>query len=138
VIKATERGWIPHGDEPDVTAHLEAARSHLAASGVAEDDAFLLRYALVVPGVQRGIVPPLTVLEPNRSSFSERKKKQPAAQVIRLRGALDLGRAVLPGLSQETAEALGQLATVKRGPTMPSSAQTAASWPSVFSKREAS
>ena len=65
-------------------AHLEALRGHLVATGVAEDDAFLLRYALTVPGMFRGIVPPLMVLEPNRNGFSERRKREAGGQVNRL------------------------------------------------------
>ena len=112
VLMAIAKGWIPNGDEPGVAAHLEALRGYLSATGVVEDDAFLLRYALTVPGQQRGIVPPLMVLDPNRNGFSERRKREAAGQVTRLREAIDLGRGFLPGLSSETVEALQQLAAI--------------------------
>jgi hypothetical protein len=108
VPMAIAKGWIPEGDEPGIAAHLEALRGHLAATGVSEDDSFLLRYALTVPGSQRGIVPPVMVLEPSRSGFSERRKREAAGQVTRLREAIDLGRAFLPGLSREPLLALEQ------------------------------
>jgi hypothetical protein len=74
--------------------------------------------------MQREIVPPLMVLEPNRNGFSERRKREAAGQVIRLREALDLGRALLPGLSQETAQALGQLAAIATSRPDPHSPST--------------
>ncbi len=109
VMKAIEQGWIPEGVEPGLTEHLDALRDHLAATGVPENDTFLLRYALTVPGMQRGIVPPLLVLEPNRSGFSERRKREAAGQVNRLGEALSLARAFLTGLSRETSQALENL-----------------------------
>ncbi len=72
-----DAGWIPEGEEPGVAEHLRALGDYLAAAGVAEDDSFLLRYALTVPGMQRGIVPPILVLEPNRSGFSDRGSAKP-------------------------------------------------------------
>jgi|GEM_PF-6744328 len=75
-LEAEARGWIPQVDDPGVAGHLDAIRSYLAATGVAEGDEFLLRYALVVPGMQCGIVPPLIVLEPNRNGLSERRKRE--------------------------------------------------------------
>jgi hypothetical protein len=112
VMKAIDEGWIPNGDEPSVSEHLAALRVYLAATSVVEDDAFLLRFALTVPGMQRGIVPPLLVLEPNRSGFSERRKREAAGQVNRLREALGIARAFLTGLSRETSQALRELAAI--------------------------
>jgi hypothetical protein len=109
VMKAIKEGWIPEGVEPGLTEHLDALRDHLAATGVSESDTFLLRYALTVPGMQRGIVPPLLVLEPNRSGFSERRKREAAGQVNRLGEALALARAFLTGLSRETLQAIREL-----------------------------
>src|SRR5438445_7510873 len=109
VTKAIEGGWIPKRDEPGVAEHLDAFRGYLAA-GLTEDDAFLFRFALTVPGMQRGIVPPLLVLEPNRGGFSERRKREAAGQVTRLREVLALGRAFLTELNRETSQALRQLA----------------------------
>ncbi|MGP0069593.1 MAG: hypothetical protein ACLQGP_39085 [Isosphaeraceae bacterium] len=56
VTKGIEAGLIPEEDVPGVAEHLVALRDDLAATGVDENDAFLLRFALTVPGMQRGIV----------------------------------------------------------------------------------
>lgn len=117
VKKAYERGWVPSGAGPGIAEHVQTLRDHLAATtGVVENDDFLLRYALTVPGMQRGIDPPVLVLEPNRSGFSERRKREAAGQVTRLREVLTLGRAFLDGLSTDTAQAFLELASLAEHP----------------------
>lgn len=122
-LETLAKGWVPEGDEPGVSEHLQALRAHLAATGAPEDDSFILRHALTRPGILRGIVPPLMVLDPDRNGFSDRRKREAAGAVKRLRDALDLGRALIPGLSRETEKALGQLAALvekQRGVDAPS------------------
>lgn len=111
-LETLAKGWVPKGDEPGVAGHLEALRAHLAATDAREDDSLILRYALTAPGTSRGIAPPLMVLDPDLNGFSDRRKREAAGAVKRLRDALDLGRAFVPGLSRETEEALGQLAAL--------------------------
>ncbi|OJW24695.1 MAG: hypothetical protein BGO49_06560 [Planctomycetales bacterium 71-10] len=115
VARAAVQGWIPRGDEPGVGDHLATLRDHLATSGRVEDDPFLLRYALTVPGGLRGIVPPLLVLDPDRNGFSPRRRVEAAGQVTRLREALDLGRAFLANLESDVEPALLRLAAMVEG-----------------------
>lgn len=117
IPQAVANGWIPRGDEPGVGEHLATLCDHLAATGKVEDDAFLLRYALIVPGRLRGINPPLMVLEPDRNGFSVRRQREAAGQVTRLREALDLGRAFLADVGSDTERALLQLAASVEGET---------------------
>ncbi|WP_165232586.1 hypothetical protein [Aquisphaera insulae] len=117
--KAMENGWIPGCEEPGIAEHLDVLRRHLAAENMAEDDEFLLRYALTVPGMQRGIVPPVMVLDPDRNGFSVRRQREAGGQVSRLREVLDLGRAFLPGLDRETPQALNQIADVATSCPLP-------------------
>lgn len=116
VTKAIDADWIPKGDEPGLNEHLHALRDYLTATGVAEDDVFLLRYALAVPGMQCGVVPPILVLNPNRGGFSDRRKREAAGQVSRLGEVLVLARLFLTALSTESSQAIRELAAIVDSP----------------------
>lgn len=112
VKSAIEANVIPTGNEPGVSELLNALRTYLALNGAPEDDAFLLRYALTVPGQFRGIVPPMLVLESDRGGFSERRKIEAAGQVSRLKEVLELARSFLPWLSPVNSQALQELTDI--------------------------
>ena len=113
---AIDAGWIPNGDEPGVNGYLQALRDHLAATGRLETDDFLLRFALTVPGTQRGVVPPLKALELNGNGFTDRRKKEAAGQIDRLNEVLSLAKSFLAGLSHDTLQALRKLADIAVAP----------------------
>ena len=121
-VHVVEKGWLPDIGEPDIAAHLETLRLYLAANGSFQDDLFLLRLGLTVPGTQRGIVPPTLVLESNRGGFSKRRQGEAAGQITRLQEAIAIGRRFLPELSTDTQTAVAQLAEVCQAQPGPSEA----------------
>lgn len=98
--------WLPDVRDPVMAQHIETLGDYLAA----EEDIYLLRLGLTVPGMLRGIAPPLLVLEPNRGGFSERRQREAARQISCLREALALGRQFLPNLNPDTESAIAELA----------------------------
>jgi hypothetical protein len=110
VEHVVSNGWLPDAKDPVVGQHINTLSQFLNSIGKHEDDEFLLRYALTVPGAQRGIVPPLLVLEPNRMGFSVKRQRESAGQVQRLREALQIGRQLDPDLSSDTEQAMKRLA----------------------------
>jgi hypothetical protein len=114
VVHAVQNGWLPREHDADTEQHLESLRRYLAKSGQPVNDSFLLRFGLTVPGTQRGIVPPLMVLDSNRGGFSDRRQSEAAGQIIRLREALAIGRRLVPSLSLDTQTAVAQLADLCR------------------------
>ena len=109
-VHIVTNGWLPDIGDPLVTKHIETLRDYLAENDTVEDDSFLLRLGLTIPGMQRGIVPPLMVLEPNRGGFSSRRQREAAGQIRRLREALAIGRQFLPSLNPDTETAIVELA----------------------------
>lgn len=112
VMDIVGKGWLPPADAPEYREHLDALRKHMAQVGHPEDDDFLLRYALTVPGRRRGIVPPLIVLSEGRGGLSARRLEEAEGQIVRLREALAVGRELVPGLSTDTRQAIAQLAEI--------------------------
>ncbi|MCI0739685.1 MAG: hypothetical protein L0Y72_11615 [Gemmataceae bacterium] len=78
-------------------------------TGHPEDDPFLLRYGLTVPGTQRGIVPPLKVLEENRGGFSARRQREAEGEIRRLQEALAIGRFFFSHLDGDSQQAILEL-----------------------------
>ncbi|NOS68863.1 MAG: hypothetical protein HOP33_02935 [Verrucomicrobia bacterium] len=89
----------------------------MGISGESEEDGFLLRFGLVVPGRIRGIRPPVAVLTPERGGFSQQRLEQAAAQVNRLRIALQLGRHFFGGLSTDTLTAFREISAYVQAAT---------------------
>lgn len=110
VAHAVDNNWVPSEDDPGVPEFVESLQRYLADSGCPEDDGFLLRYGLTAPGRQRGIVPPMLVLEENRGGFSARRQREAEGQIRRLREALAVGRFFFSGLDGDTQNAILSLA----------------------------
>lgn len=91
VVLATSNGWVPSSDDAGVARLVDILKQYLTNTGHPENSSFLLRYALTVPGTQRGVVPPLMALEENRGGFSTRRQREAEGQVRRLREALAIG-----------------------------------------------
>jgi hypothetical protein len=109
VVHAVERKWVPANDDPGVPEFLDTLRRYLTDTGLPEDNDFLLRYGLTVPGTQRGITPPLMVLDENRGGLSARRLREVEGQIRRLREALAIGRFLFPDLDGDTQQALLEL-----------------------------
>lgn len=109
LLDAVESGFVPDLDEPGLRAHVDALERHLAAAGDSPIDTLLLRFGILVPGRQRGIVPPVAVLSPERGGFSQPRLEQAAGQVRRLREALHLARACFPDTPEDTLSAFRSL-----------------------------
>lgn len=102
LLAIAERGDIPEAEDTVVQPLVDELRRHMAAAGTPETDDFLLRFGLTVPGAMKGIKPPLAVLAPGRGGFSEARIRMSAAQVGRLREALDLARWCFGDLGPDT------------------------------------
>lgn len=118
-VNIVHNGWLPVENDPVVQQHIETLRQHLAAKGREEDDRFLLRLGLTVPGMQKGIVPPLMVLEANRGGFSAKRQRGAAGHILRWREALAIGRHFIANLSSDTQQALAELADLSQGRATP-------------------
>jgi hypothetical protein len=104
-----QAGEMPDAADPVVRGYVTQLKQYLASQGLHEADDFLLRFALVAPGAGRGIHPPISVLASERGGFSERRLKEAANQVCRMRDGLALGRQFFSDLSPDTAIALQEL-----------------------------
>lgn len=120
--RLVENGWLPDAGDPQATAHFDTLRQYLAANGDPSDDLFLLRLGLTIPGAQRGIVPPILVLQSDRGGFSTRRQREAAGQIARLREALAIGRYFLPGVSSDTQTATIELAKCAQDQSRPDDA----------------
>ncbi|HEV3340095.1 MAG TPA: hypothetical protein VG125_07050 [Pirellulales bacterium] len=118
-VHIAENGWLPDMGAPEMAQHLETLRQYLATNGNVEDDLFLLRLGLTIPGTQRGIAPPMLVLESNRGGFSNRRQREAAGQITRLQEALAIGRRFLPNLSSDTQMAAVELAKLAQIQSQP-------------------
>jgi hypothetical protein len=110
VVHAIKNNCVPASDDPGVPELLDTLRQYLSDTGHPEDNAFLLRYGLTVPGTQRGIVPPLMVLDENRGGFSARRQREAEGQIRRLREALAIDRFLVSDLDRDTQHAILELA----------------------------
>jgi len=110
VVHAVENNWVPAQTDPGVPELLDTLRRHLTEAGYPGDNDFLLRFGLTVPGCQRGIVPPLMVLEEKRGGFSARRQREAEGQISRLREALTIGRFFFLNLDGDTRQAILNLA----------------------------
>lgn len=118
-VRVIHKELLPIESDPAVLQHLETLRNYLAGIGQPENDSFLLRLGLTVPGMQRGIQPPLVVLEPNRGGFSQRRQKEAGGQILRLREALTIARRFFPHLNTNTQPAIEELASALLGRAAP-------------------
>ncbi|MBM4071632.1 MAG: hypothetical protein FJ271_22285 [Planctomycetes bacterium] len=123
VVHAVENNWVPAHDDPGVPELLNTLRQFLIGAGLPEDNLFLLCYGLTAPGMQRGIVPPLMVLEENRGGFSARRQREAEAQIRQLRGVLAIGRFFFPQLDSDAQKAIFELADLCNRLPRPSSAE---------------
>jgi hypothetical protein len=112
VVHAVEKNWVPTHDDPGVPEFLDTLRQYMIEAGQAEDDVFLLRYGLTVPGTQRGIFPPLKVLEEKRGGFSARRQREAEGQIRLLREALAIGRFFFSELDGDTQQAIRELSVL--------------------------
>src|SRR5690348_4536019 len=78
--KAVDEGHVPPADDETIRPHVRLLKRHmgLGAAVTSEDDEFLLRFGLIVPGLIRGIDPPVSVLNPERGGFSDKRLEQAA------------------------------------------------------------
>ena len=93
--KAVDEGHVPPADDETIRPHVQLLKRHMslaAAAAISEDDEFLLRFGLIVPGLMRGIELPVSILDPERGGFSEERLDQAAVQVRRLQEALRMAR----------------------------------------------
>lgn len=102
VLKGIEKNWIPSADDHSVDSFVADLRKFLVANAEEENDEFLLRFGITVPGIQRGIDPPILVLQENRGGYKEKRQRQSASQVSSLREAIELGRILFTDLPPET------------------------------------
>jgi hypothetical protein len=109
VTHAAQNKWIPAEDSSGVSEFMANLQQHLVSIGQSENDSFLLRYCLTIPGSQRGIIPPLMVLQENRGGFSVRRQQEAVGQIERLREALTIGHFFFTGLSTHTEDAIHEL-----------------------------
>ncbi len=112
VVLALQNNWVPANRDPGVPEFLDTLRQYLTDTGHPEDDLFLLRYGLTVPGTQGGVVPPLKALEENRGGFSARRQREAEGQIRRLREALAIGRFFFSDLDGDTQQAILRLAAL--------------------------
>lgn len=98
------RAHLPSPDDSWVQSQLQLLREHLPG----ETDLFLLTYGLIVPGVMRGLNPPVLALAENRGGFSPPRRQQAAAQIERLREVLALGSLLAPA-REDTSTTLAEL-----------------------------
>ena len=104
-IEATDNGWLPAEDDP----RIEVLARFIAGEARLPDDAFPLRVGLIVPGLQRGVHPPLLVLSESRGGLSKPRLAEAAGQVMRLKAALAIGHALRPALSSNQERAAREL-----------------------------
>lgn len=104
-MDAAGNGWLPSSSDERVSVLVR----HLVQAGGSEPDVFLVRVGLTVPGIQRGIRPPLLVLSESRGGLSAARMAEAVGQVERLGEALAVGRYMQPGLSSDTGEAISEL-----------------------------
>lgn len=108
--EAVEGGHVPSANDDLILPHVQRLKQHMGVRTASDEDEFLLRFGLIVPGLARGIRPPVSVLNVERGGFSDKRLEQAAAQVSRLQAALRLGRRYLVGLSSSPVTALRELA----------------------------
>src|SRR5688572_16125443 len=104
-VDATDNGWLPTEDD----ARINVLARFIAADDRSPADSFSLRVGLIVPGLQRGIRPPLLVLNESRGGLSKPRLEEAASQVARLTEALAIGRIFRPGLSSSNEQAAREL-----------------------------
>ncbi|MEO8269314.1 MAG: hypothetical protein ABI557_06315, partial [Aureliella sp.] len=109
VMFAVEHDFIPHTEDAQVHLWMRELAQAMADSGVQETDSFLLRYALTVPGMLRGLQPPIMALEENRGGFHSKRQREAAGQIGRLREALSLADELGLGLPNDTQQAIAFL-----------------------------
>lgn len=107
--EAFDKGLVPPTDDETIRPYVERLKRPMRLSAVTEEDEYLLRFGLIVPGVMRGISPPVSVLEPERGGFSDKRLEQAAGQVMRLQTALRTAQRYFGELSPSPVEALRKL-----------------------------
>lgn len=90
VVAAIENDYVPDERDDKVRAWMGQLSTAIAEAGLPQPDSFLLRYALTVPGFQRGVNPPIIALEENRGGFRPKRHRESAGQIQRLQEALGL------------------------------------------------
>jgi hypothetical protein len=94
VGKVSEESDLQNADAFEVQKYVEQLQQYLAEKGTPEDYRFLLQLAIQVPGRQRGIHPPLALLEPGRGG-SKARLEEAAGQLRRIGEALSAGARLL-------------------------------------------
>ncbi len=67
--EAVEKGVVPSGDNEVIRPHVLQLKKFMKVKEASEEEEFIFRYGLIVPGLARGIEPPLSVLEPECGGF---------------------------------------------------------------------
>ncbi len=109
--EAVENGHVPAADDDTIRPHVKLLKQRMGIATASDEDEFLLRFGLIVPGLARGIRPPVAVLNSERGGFSEKRLEQAAGQATRLREAMRVGCRYFSDLSNNTVTALRELAT---------------------------
>ena len=111
--KAVTDGHVPAADDESIGPHVQLLKRHMGMSTTLEEDEYLLRFGVAVPGLMRGICPPVSVVTPERGGFSAKRLDEATAQVTRLRAAfafarrhLDHGNSNIVNAVQELVERL--------------------------------
>ena len=86
--KIIQAGEMPDAEDATAKPLVGLLKRYLAKNGTSESQDFLLRLGLIMPGVMRGIHPPILVLSPERGGFSEKRLEEAASQVGRFREIL--------------------------------------------------
>lgn len=112
VVAAIENDFVPDERDDKVRTWMSQLSTSISESGLPQPDSFLLRYALTVPGSQRGVNPPIIALEENRGGFRSKRHRESAGQVKRLQEAMGLAKELgiqLPGDSQDAIRSLAKM-----------------------------
>jgi hypothetical protein len=103
--EAAEHHWLPAEDD----ARIDVLARHMAIDDRLHENRFALRVGLTVPGLQRGIHPPLLVLSEGRGGLSKPRLDEAAGQAERVARALIIGRMMRPSLSSNHEQAIREL-----------------------------
>jgi hypothetical protein len=113
--RVVEEGLLKDSDPDQVQQHAQRLKEYMIEAGTREDDPYLLQFGILVPGLQRGIRPPLAALGPKRGGFSKQRLEEAAGAVRRIREALSIANRLIGPLNTHTATACSDLiATIRK------------------------
>lgn len=119
LCEAVDNGHVPPADDESIRPHVQLLKRQMGITILSDEDEYLLRFGLIVPGLMRGIRPPVSVLNSERGGFSDKRLEQAAGQVSRLREALSTARRHFGNFSPNAVTALRELAEQLKGVAHP-------------------